>query len=110
MGRKGKSVVKDFRFKESDAKLLAEKSAALGMNESEYIRFILSQQPEDYPEIREAYKELINEVNRIGNNINQIVHNNNSSLYSEMDKDRLFAYMRKLNVTVQEAVRIHGNQ
>ena len=100
-----KSIVKNFRFKEADVKLLAEKAAAMGMNESEYVRFIISQKPEDYPDIRETYKALVNEVNRIGININQIVYNHNSKFYDPQDKERLFAYMKKLNVTVKEAVQ-----
>ena len=43
-----------------------------GMTDSDYMRFLLSQKPEDYPEIRQMLSELINEVNHIGNNINQI--------------------------------------
>ncbi|MCB6992005.1 MobC family plasmid mobilization relaxosome protein [bacterium 210820-DFI.6.37] len=34
--------------------------------------------------------------------MNQIVHNHNSGFYSEDDKDRLVAYMRKLNVEVNK--------
>ena len=45
-------------------------------------------------------REFINEVNHIGTNINQIVHNHNSGIYSEDDKVRLIAYMRKLNTEV----------
>lgn len=33
-----------------------------------------------------------------------LVFNHNSGLYSEQDRERLFAYMKKLNVTVKEAV------
>jgi len=103
----GKSVVKNFRFKESDVNLLAEKAAAMGMNESEYVRFMITQKPEDYAEIREVYRNLVNEVNRIGINVNQIVYNYNSGIYNAEDKDRLFAYMKKLNVVVKEAVQAH---
>ena len=47
---------------------------------------------------------LIDEVNRIGVNINEIVYNNNSALYSDSDKSRLFAYMLKLNETLSKVV------
>ena len=57
------------------------------MNEAEYIRLLISQKPNDYPEVRKLLKELINEVNRIGININQIVFNSNAQLYSKKDKD-----------------------
>ena len=65
------------------------------MRESEYIRLLLSQKPNDYPEIRILLKELINEVNAIGNNINQITRNYNSKLYRTEDRELLSAYMKK---------------
>lgn len=80
------------------------------MSESEFLRFMISQKPTDYPEIRILLKELINEVNHIGTNINQIVHNNNSSLYSETDKEQLVAYMRKLNVEVNKVYKVVSNR
>lgn len=92
-----------------EAKILGDKALEAGMDESAYLRLMVSQKPNDYPEIRKLLKELINEVNRIGVNINQIVFNNNSGLYSEDDKNRLFAYMRKLNTRVDEAVTTIGN-
>jgi hypothetical protein len=64
------------------------KAEQAGVNESEYLRLLISQKPNDYPEIRTLLKELINEVNHIGTNINQIVHNHNFGFYSEDDKDR----------------------
>ena len=53
-------------------------------------------------------KSLINEINRIGVNINEIVYNNNSKLYRQSDKERLLAYMRRLNETMKEAVEQLG--
>ena len=47
---------------------------------------------------------LINEVNRIGVNINEIVFNNNSNLYRTADKERLIAYMQRLNETLAKVV------
>ena len=92
-----------------EAKMLSGKAHAANMNEAEYLRLLISQKPNDYPEIRKLLKDLINEVNHIGNNINQIVHNNNSALYMKADKERLVAYMKKLNVAVKEAVVMIGN-
>ena len=54
------------------------------MCEADYLRLLISQKPNDYPEVRELLKELINEVNRIGININQIVFNNNAGLYYDV--------------------------
>lgn len=99
-----KDVVRNYRLTKQDAERLREKAEAAGMSESEYFRLLITQKPNDYPEIRYSIKELINEVNRIGVNINEIVHNNNSELYRVADKERLVAYMRRLNETVDEVV------
>lgn len=80
------------------------------MNEAEYLRLLISQMPNDYPEIRQELKQLINEVNHIGVNINRIVHHHNYELYSKEDIQQLIAYMKKLNNTVKEVVVRLGNQ
>lgn len=103
-------IRKTLRLMPQEAKALAEKAAEQNMNEAEYIRLLISQKPNDYPEVRKLLKELINEVNRIGININQIVSNSNAGLYSKDDKAQLVAYMRKLNQKVNEAVVKIGNQ
>lgn len=99
-----KDVVRNYRLTKQDADRLREKAEEAGMSEAEYFRLLITQKPNDYPEIRYSIKELINEVNRIGVNINEIVHNNNSELYRVADKERLVAYMRRLNETVDEVV------
>lgn len=104
------TVRKTLRLMPKEAGELAEKSKAAGMSEAEYLRLLISQKPNDYPEIREQLKNLINEVNRIGININQIVFHHNAGLYSKDDKTQLIAYMRKLNRLVNEAVGKVGNQ
>jgi hypothetical protein len=104
------SVRKTLRLMPTEAEMLSEKSKAFGMNEADYIRLLISQKPNDYPEVRILLKELINEVNRIGININQIVFSHNSELYSKEEKTQLTAYMRKLNRLVDEAVKQIGNQ
>ena len=103
-------VRKTLRLMAEEAKELAKKAKGNGMTEAEYIRLRISQNPNDYPEVRKLLKELINEINRIGININQIVFNNNAGLYSKDDKTQLIAYMRKLNQKVDEAVSQIGNQ
>lgn len=105
-----KSVVKPFRMTEQEAENLKKRAMEMGMNESGYIRLLLSQKPNDYPEIRILLKGLINEVNAIGNNINQITRNYNSKLYRTEDRELLAAYMKRLNMTVGEAVSRIGNQ
>lgn len=103
-------IKKTLRLMPSEAKELAEKAAGARMCEADYLRLLISQKPNDYPEIRKELKNLINEVNRIGINVNQIVFHNNAGRYSVQEKERLFAYMKKLNVTVKEAVVSIGNQ
>ena len=63
-----------------EAKLLKENALGANMGESAYLRLMISQKPNDYPEIRRLLKDLINEVNRIGVNINQIAFNNNAGV------------------------------
>ncbi|MBR6664754.1 MAG: MobC family plasmid mobilization relaxosome protein [Lachnospiraceae bacterium] len=99
------SLVKKFRLSPREATILADKAQQANMTESEYLRLMISQKPSDYSEIRILLKELINEVNHIGTNINQIVHNHNSGIYSEDDKERLVAYMRKLNTEVNNVYK-----
>jgi hypothetical protein len=86
-----------------EAKALSDKAGAAGMCEADYLRLLITQKPNDYPEIRILLKDLINEVNAIGNNINQITRNYNSKLYRTEDRELLCAYMKKLNMTVREA-------
>lgn len=105
-----KKVVKPFRMTEQEAEILKKRAAERGMNESAYLRLLLSQKPNDYPEIRILLKGLIHEVNAIGNNINQITRNYNSKLYRAEDREFLTAYMKKLNRIVGEAVDRVGNQ
>ncbi len=110
MGEDKKIIIKPFRINQQEAEHLKIAACEKGMTESSYLRLLLSQKPNDYPDIRNLIKELINEVNHIGTNVNQIVKNNNSGLYLKDDKERLFAYMRKLNLVVREAVDYLGNQ
>lgn len=98
------SVRKTLRLMPKEAKALSEKAEAAGMCEADYLRLLITQKPNDYPEIRTFLKELINTVNAVGNNINQITRNYNSKLYRIEDRELLCAYMKKLNLTVREAV------
>ena len=103
------SIDKLLRLTPEEAKVLAIKAKEAGMSESAYLRLLIDQKPNDYPEIRKMLKVLINEVNRIGVNINQITYNNNTELYSKEDKENLTAYMRKLNLEVKKVVEQIGN-
>ena len=110
MEKRAHSVSKVLRMTPDEAKLLKEKADASGLSESGYLRLLITQKPNDYPEIRVLLKQLINEVNHIGININQIVHRYNAGYYSDGDKDRLFAYLRRIDETIDKAVSALGYQ
>lgn len=105
-----KEIIKPFRMTKIEAEQLKDQAEKRHLTESAYLRLLLSQKPNDYPEIRANLKGLINEVNRIGTNINQITRNHNSGLYSRSDSERLLAYMKKLNLLLKEMVNQIGNQ
>lgn len=89
---KGENTLrKHFKLTEETAKLLAERSKAENMNESEYIRYLILNHSEN-PRSKEMELEIMrlrNEVNKMGVNVNQIVKNNNSHIYSDSDKIEL---------------------
>lgn len=101
---KGENVIrKHFKLTEETAKLLAKRSRAENMNESEYIRYLLLNQSEN-PRSRELEVEVMrlrNEINKIGVNINQIVKNNNSQFYRKDDKMNLISQIAEIKSIVQ---------
>ena len=103
-------VKKTLRLMPEEAKLLAEKATDKKMCEADYLRLLITQKPNDYPEIRLLLRELINEVNAIGNNINQITRNYNSKIYRIEDRELLKAYMKKLNLLVKDTAEQIGKQ
>lgn len=104
MREEKKTIKKMVRMTSSEAKILESRAKERGKSEADYMRLLLSQKPNDYPEIRQLLRGLINEVNRIGVNINQIVKNNNAEFYKPEEKERLFAYLKKLNRLLSEVV------
>lgn len=103
---KGKNVIrKHFKLTEETTKLLAERSKAENMNESEYIRYLLLNQSE-HPRSRELELEVMrlrNEINKIGVNINQIVKNSNSHIYREEEKKKLEVCLKEI-VSLQKTI------
>ncbi len=106
---KGKNVIrKHFKLTEETARILAERSKAENMNESEYIRYLLLNQSEQ-PRSRELELEIMqlrNEINKIGVNINQIVKNNNSHIYSESDKIELISELKVLKILLEQIIEL----
>ena len=96
---KGENTLrKHFKLTEETANLLAERSKAENMNESEYIRYLLLNQSK-HPRSRELELEVMrlrNELNKIGVNVNQIVKGCNSHLYKEEDKGQLKKYLEEI--------------
>lgn len=60
------------RLNKEEAEILKEKSDEVNASVSEYIRKLITNRPDDYPEIRKLMIDLINEYNKVGVNINQI--------------------------------------
>ena len=77
-----KDIVKKFRIGSEEAAILKEKAEKAGMSESQYLRFLVTQKPNDYPGIQKSLKGLVNEVNRIGVNINEIVCKNSGTTHT----------------------------
>ena len=109
MEQKKKSIIKGFRISEAEAEELTRRAAEAGMSESDYLRLCLKSSPNDFPEIRKAIKQLINEINSIGVNVNQIARNSNSGFFIPEDKVRLFAYMNRLSSLMNKVVNDIGD-
>ena len=62
MEKRSHSVSKVLRMTPEEAKELKAKADAAGLSESGYLRLLITQKPNDYPEIRVLLKQLINEV------------------------------------------------
>lgn len=105
---KGENTLrKHFKLTEETARILAERSKAENMNESEYIRNLLLNQSEN-PRSKELELEVMrlrNEINKIGVNVNQIVKNSNSHIYREDDKIDLIGYMEKITILLNDYIK-----
>lgn len=106
---KGENTLrKHFKLTEETANLLAERSKAENMNESEYIRYLLLNQSE-HPRSRELELEVMrlrNEINKIGVNVNQIVKNSHSHMYNEDDKIELRMQMNIIRDLLNDMNRV----
>ncbi len=96
-----------FRLSEKEAAYLQNVAAENSMSMSRYIRMLIDADMEKgIVEKRHLQsllrRDLINEINHIGININQITRSHNENLYSEHDKRKLFALMKKLNEMVSQ--------
>lgn len=88
------------RLTEKERELLRKTANETGyQNESQYLRHVINYPNEKLvsTELLLEIKGLINAINKIGVNINQIVKNNNSHLYLEYDKRKLYALLKQFN-------------
>lgn len=93
-----RKIHRNFRITPEQLQHLEKQSEG---NHSMYIRKLID---EDMGRNHRVYtkeeflvkKQLVYEINRIGNNINQIVKNVNMNFYSEYEKKKLFAMMKKI--------------
>ena len=97
---------KTFRLSEENEIFLTEQCQRYGMNDSEYIRYLLNEKQNPTGKVMRtqeeflAIKELTDEINHIGININQIVRNVNMQKYSDHEKRKLFALMEEIRQKV----------
>ena len=103
---KNKNCRKEIRLTTEELEELRRRAEESGLKESQYMRMLITNRPRDYPELLEALQSLTNEVNHIGININQITKNNNSSLYHESDKKRLYVYMKQIKEAGKQVVNL----
>lgn len=95
---------KEIRLSSEELEELQKQAAEMGVTDSQFLRMLITNRPRDYPAIRQELQRLNNEINHIGVNINQITHNNNSRLYSETDKHRLYVLMKRLKDLMQQVI------
>ena len=88
---------KEIRLSCEELEELNRKAKERGLSDSQYLRMLITNRPRDYPELLEALQNLTNDIN-------QIVKNNNSGLYHESDKKRLYVYMKQIKEAVMQVV------
>lgn len=96
-----KCIQKSLRVTQAQGAYLKEKSFGCGIGEAELLRRLIASDMGKSIQVQtqEEFllkKQLVYEINRIGNNINQIVKNVNSHYYSDYEKKKLFAMMKKV--------------
>lgn len=97
---------KEIRLSVEELGILEEKAGEQGVKVSKYLRMLITNRPRDYPEIQEQMRQLVNEINHIGVNINQITHNNNSELYYQTDKKKLYIYLQQVKQFMEQLIEL----
>ena len=84
MEKRQHSISKLLRMTPEEAKLLEEKAKQAGMTESQYLRLMISQKPNDYPEVRQLLRDFFQILKRIKTMKNRL-------------RKRLFAFIHILS-------------
>lgn len=84
------------RLTDEEYECLLKNSKTANLSASEFIRQLLNESKIIEYNSWIDRKQLINEINHIGVNINQIVKNINCNYYSNYEKLKLFAMLKKL--------------
>ncbi len=100
--KKRKDTVFILRMNKSLRDKLRKNAALAGLNQSEYLRRLISNRQIISSGQRKQVDQLIYELNRIGNNINQIAHALNGQFYSYPADAQ---DMKKLQKELQETIR-----
>lgn len=108
--RNSKIMRKEIRLSEREFKRLEADAKELGMNVSEYIRYLVRNKPGEHPEVAKLFKQLINEINHIGNNVNQLTRKSNAGIFTEKEKKVINAYMKSINENVEKVIDMYGNK
>ncbi len=97
------------RMTSEDKEMLKKKSEKACLTQSEYIRKLIRGEKIHEHSIQSInlISNLISETNKIGVNINQIVHNANMGKYSDYEKEKLFALMKKLYEKANEVIMLY---
>lgn len=97
------------RMTSEDKELLREKAGKASLTQSEYVRKLIRGEKIHEHSLKSITQinNLIHETNKIGVNINQIVHNAHMGKYSDYEKEKLFALMKKLYEKVNEVIMIY---
>jgi len=99
----------NLRLDDSQFEELRARAEEYGLKETDYLRRMIGYGLRSNPELIKLICALQYEFNRIGNNINQIAKRINAGYKEQTDNERLVAYLKKLENSVNRVVDAVGN-
>lgn len=102
------SIKKTLRLTPAQNDMLSDQAEKNNQNEADYLRSLISQRPNEHPEIQKLLKKLINEINDIEEDIHRITYENEEKI-SVDDRDLLTALLMKVDSSIKEVVSLIGN-